>query len=124
MAIDGPTFIATEGWDWIPGIRDRDTGLWQGVDLLQTGDLQLRDAHVVTHLPLPRTDVADIFISVPVENHRATPIEGTVTAAFEGVTVTKSMTFAPGPSEVKLGPRACGGPTAMVRPIYTRCIST
>ena len=105
MAIDGPTFIATEGWDWIPGIRDRNTGLWQGVDLLQTGDLQLRDAHVVTHLPLPRTDTADIFISVPVENHRATPVEGTVTATFEGVTVTKSMTFAPGSSEVRLEPR-------------------
>ena len=26
LAIDGPTFIATEGWDWISGIRDRDTG--------------------------------------------------------------------------------------------------
>ena len=27
LAIDGPTFVATEGWDWIPGIRDRNTGL-------------------------------------------------------------------------------------------------
>ena len=105
MAIDGPTFIATEGWDWIPGIRDRNTGLWQGVDLLQTGDLQFGDPHVVTHLPLPRTDVADVFISVPVENHRTTPVEGTVTATFEGVTVTKSMRFAPGSSEVSLEPR-------------------
>ncbi len=105
MAIDGPTFIATEGWDWIPGIRDRNTGLWQGVDLLQTGDLQLRDAHVVTHLPLPRTDTADVFITVPVENHRATPVEGAVTATFEGVSVTKSITFAPGATEVKLEPR-------------------
>jgi hypothetical protein len=105
MAIDGPTFIATEGWDWIPGIRDRNTGLWQGVDLLQTADLQLRDAHVITHLPLPRTDVADIYLSIPVENRRATPVEGTVTATFEGVTVSKSLTFAPGSSEVRLEPR-------------------
>jgi len=22
-----PTFVATEGWDWIPAIRDRDTGI-------------------------------------------------------------------------------------------------
>ncbi|WP_295525752.1 LamG-like jellyroll fold domain-containing protein [Novosphingobium sp. Chol11] len=27
LAIDGPTFVASEGWDWIPGIRDRNTGL-------------------------------------------------------------------------------------------------
>jgi glycosyl hydrolase family 2/Ig-like domain-containing protein/concanavalin A-like lectin/glucanase superfamily protein len=104
MAIDGPTFIATEGWDWIPGIRDRNTGLWQGVDLLQTGDLQLRDAHVVTHLPLPRTDTADILITVPVENHGLAPVDGTVTATFEGVSVSKRMSFAPGATEVKLEP--------------------
>ena len=27
MAIDGPTFADTEGWDWIPAIRDRDMGI-------------------------------------------------------------------------------------------------
>ena len=105
MAIDGPTFIATEGWDWIPGIRDRNTGLWQGVNMLQTGDLQLGDAHVVTHLPLPRTNTADISIVVPVENHGTAPVEGVVSAAFEDVSVAKKMTFAPGVTEVKLEPR-------------------
>src|SRR5271156_6629014 len=28
-AIDGPTFLSTIGWDWLPAIRDRDTGIWQ-----------------------------------------------------------------------------------------------
>ena len=28
MCLDGPTFVDTEGWDWIPAIRDRDTGIW------------------------------------------------------------------------------------------------
>ena len=49
LALDGPTFIATEGWDWIPGIRDRNTGLWQDVQLRATGALRLLDPHVVTH---------------------------------------------------------------------------
>ena len=31
LCLDGPTFICSEGWDWIPGIRDRCTGLWQDV---------------------------------------------------------------------------------------------
>lgn len=26
-SLDGPTFIASVGWDWIPGIRDRNTGI-------------------------------------------------------------------------------------------------
>ena len=33
MLFDGPTFFSTEGWDWIPGIRDRCTGIWQDVVL-------------------------------------------------------------------------------------------
>ncbi|WP_372588288.1 hypothetical protein [Acidovorax sp. BLS4] len=27
QALDGPTFIASEGWDWIPAVRDRNAGL-------------------------------------------------------------------------------------------------
>jgi hypothetical protein len=105
LAIDGPTFVASEGWDWIPGIRDRNTGLWQPVELRATGNLKLLDTHVVTTLPLPRTDRADIAITVPVENTSATPVQGSVEAQFEGVTVRKSATLAPGRSEVTLEPR-------------------
>ena len=36
MCLDGPTFVATEGWDWIPAIRDRDTGIWQPVTITAT----------------------------------------------------------------------------------------
>jgi hypothetical protein len=32
-AVDGPTFLSTIGWDWIPAIRDRDTGIWDKVFL-------------------------------------------------------------------------------------------
>ena len=35
-AIDGPTFLCALGWDWIPAIRDRDTGIWQKVFLSAT----------------------------------------------------------------------------------------
>jgi beta-mannosidase len=26
-ALDGPTFLSTIGWDWLPAVRDRDTGI-------------------------------------------------------------------------------------------------
>ncbi len=41
--LDGPTFCATEGWDWIPGIRDRNTGIWQDVTLTATGSVDVGD---------------------------------------------------------------------------------
>ena len=104
LAIDGPTFVASEGWDWIPAIRDRNTGLWQGVELEATGALKILDPHIVTRLPLPRTDSAQVAIEVGVETHRDTPAAAVIEARFEGVTVRKSVTLAPGASKVELTP--------------------
>lgn len=104
LAIDGPTFVASEGWDWIPGIRDRNTGLWQPVELRATGRVKLLDTHVVTTLPIPRTDRADITITIPVENTSATPVPVTVEAQLAGIAVKKSAIVPSGRSEVKLEP--------------------
>jgi Exo-beta-D-glucosaminidase Ig-fold domain/Glycosyl hydrolases family 2, sugar binding domain/Glycosyl hydrolases family 2/Concanavalin A-like lectin/glucanases superfamily/Glycosyl hydrolases family 2, TIM barrel domain len=105
LAIDGPTFIASEGWDWIPGIRDRNTGIWQDVELNATGKLLLLDPHVVTRLPLPRTDSADVTITVGIENDRASPVNATVSARFDNVVIRKMLMLAPGKSEVTLDRR-------------------
>jgi hypothetical protein len=48
MCLHGPTFVATEGWDWIPSIRDCDTGIWQDVTLTDTGRIKIEDPQVVT----------------------------------------------------------------------------
>lgn len=104
LAIDGPTFVATEGWDWIPGIRDRNTGLWQGVTLEATGPVRLGDPHVVTDLPLPRTDSADITITVPLTNPGTTPVPLTVTAKIGETTLTRTVTAAPGETAVTFSP--------------------
>ena len=68
LSKDGPTFICTQGWDWIPGIRDRDMGIWQKVTLSSTGPVVLQDPYVVSHVPLPRTDSADVFIEATLKN--------------------------------------------------------
>jgi hypothetical protein len=104
LAIDGPTFVATEGWDWIPGIRDRDTGLWQDVELAATGPVRLGDAQVITNLPLPRIDSADITIAVPLHNDSAQAQTVTVTASFDDVRVSRQITAPPGESEARFTP--------------------
>ncbi|WP_298193872.1 LamG-like jellyroll fold domain-containing protein [Novosphingobium sp.] len=105
LAIDGPTFVATEGWDWIPGIRDRNTGLWQGVTLEATGPIRLGDPHVVTDLPLPRTDSADVTITVPVLNPGTAQVSLTVTAKIGEITLTRTVTAAPGETTVTFSPQ-------------------
>ena len=67
-AIDGPTFLSTLGWDWLPGIPDRDTGIWQKVYLSASGPVLVKDPYVTTDLPLPKTDSADLTVQATVEN--------------------------------------------------------
>ncbi len=109
MLMDGPTFVDTEGWDWIPAERDRDSGIWQQVMLRETGAVKLGDARIVTELPLPQTDSANVTIDVPVENTGSVPVQATVRASFEGgVAIAKEATVAPGRSIVQLTPGEFG----------------
>ena len=104
MCLDGPTFVATEGWDWIPAIRDRDTGIWQPVTLKATSVLRIGDAQVVTTLPLPDTSRADVEIAVPLENLSNSPVTGILKASLGDILVTKQVTVEPGKSLVMLTP--------------------
>lgn len=106
MLLDGPTFVDTEGWDWIPSIRDRDAGIWQNVTLKETDAVKLGDPQVITLLPLPKIDEANVTINVPVVNVGDAPEKATLHASFEGgVTVTKEVTVAPGASTIALTPK-------------------
>jgi beta-mannosidase len=85
MSHDGPTFVAAQGWDWMPAIRDRNTGIWQRVTLSATGPVVLRDPYVTTSLSLPRTDRADVSIEVNVANVSTDAVSGTVAGTLGDV---------------------------------------
>jgi len=104
MCLDGPTFVATEGWDWIPAIRDRDSGIWQPVTLKATSFVKIGDPQVTSALPFPDTSYAAIEISVPLENTSSTTVTGTLSASFGDVVVTKEVRAVTGESEIKLTP--------------------
>ena len=104
LAIDGPTFIASEGWDWIPAVRDRNTGIWQDVELHVEGALRLLDTQVISTLPLPRTDSADLDIRIPVANDGDRPLHGILRAAIGPVRVQLARDFPPGVTDVRLTP--------------------
>ncbi len=69
LTLDGPTFIASEGWDWVPGIRDRNIGIWQDIRLKTTGPVTIVDPQVITDLPLPDTTRAKISIRTEIFNN-------------------------------------------------------
>ena len=102
MELDGPTFLATEGWDWIPAIRDRDSGIWQPVTLTVSRQLTIGDTQVLTTFEHHDLTHAAVEISVPVKNLSDQPVEAVVEATIESVHVSKRVTVAPGTSVVKL----------------------
>ncbi len=102
LCLDGPTFVASEGWDWIPAVRDRETGIWQPVLLRATSAVKIGDAQVVSTLPLPDTSRADVQIEVPLENLSDRTIHGTLKAAFERVSLAKEVSLPPGQTTVNL----------------------
>ena len=94
-AIDGPTFLSTIGWDWIPAIRDRDTGFWQKVFLSATGPVLVKDPLITTDLPLPRTDSSDVVIQATVENVTDKPQKAIVQGTIENITFQQPVELAP-----------------------------
>lgn len=102
LSLDGPTFIASMGWDWIPGIRDRNMGIWQDVRLKATSDVQIGDPLVITDLPLPDTTKAFISIRVPLINKTNQPVKGNLVAEFEGVKINADYSLAAGEEKTLL----------------------
>lgn len=99
-AIDGPTFLSTIGWDWIPAIRDRDTGIWQKVFISATGPVVIKDPLVTTDLPLPKVDTADIAVQARVENVTDQAQKGILKGNFGGATFQQTVEIAPRSSQV------------------------
>ncbi|MEO6829874.1 MAG: glycoside hydrolase family 2, partial [Acidobacteriaceae bacterium] len=85
LGIDSPTYHASNGWDWIPTIRGRNTGIWGDVYLAVTGVVTIEDPCVTTTLPLPDTSHADVSVEFDLVNHRAKPTAGILRGRFGNV---------------------------------------
>ena len=96
LCLDGPTFECSEGWDWIPPMRDRDSGIWQDVILRATGPVTIEDPQVITRLPLPDISRADVTVQTDMRNLSDTVQQGTLEGSFEGVKFEQPVTLQPG----------------------------
>lgn len=83
-ALDGPTFLSTIGWDWLPAIRDRDTGIWLPVTMDATGPVIVKDPFVTSNLSESH-DMAELRLSATLQNLTAKPVSGTLTGVIQPV---------------------------------------
>jgi hypothetical protein len=93
LGADNPTYHASVGWDWIPTIRGRNTGIIGNVYLTTSGAVTLWSPFVTTSVALPDVSPADVSIEVDLLNHRTTPVSGTVRARFGTVEVAQKVTL-------------------------------
>ena len=97
MNRNSPTYLASSGWDWMPAVRDRVSGIWNHVRLRSTGHAVIGDPRVDTVLPgLPDTGSAEVTIVVPVRNADSADRRVSVSASFDDVRVSRTVTVAAG----------------------------
>ncbi|MEJ5368308.1 MAG: discoidin domain-containing protein [Bryobacteraceae bacterium] len=81
LGADNPTFHASIGWDWIPTIRGRNTGIWNRVWLRSTGPVTLSDPLVTSRVSADRA-AADVRLEFLLENRSRRAVSGTLRGAF------------------------------------------
>jgi hypothetical protein len=107
LGADNPTFHASIGWDWMPAVRGRDTGIWASVYLTASGPVTIEDPLVSTTLPLPDISRADVGIDLTLRNHESRPVAGKLRVRFGEVAFEMPVTVAASSAKaVKLDPAA------------------
>ncbi len=105
LGADNPTYHASIGWDWIPTIRGRNTGIWGDVFVTVTNAVTIEDPFVSTALPLPDISSADITIEADVVNHQSHPFNGILRGRLGDVRFEQRVTLAGMErNKIKFGP--------------------
>lgn len=105
LGADNPTFHASIGWDWIPTIRGRNTGIWNDVWVTASGGVTVEDPFVQTKLPLPDTSSAEVTIEARLRNHEQRTVSGVLRGRFGDVPFAQEVSLEAGAeSVVRLDP--------------------
>ena len=83
------TMQFTAGWDWICPIRDRNTGIWDKINIEVTGSVDIRNPFIEIRVPGKRSpgknqEPAYLKPSVELKNTSSHTVKGTLTMELEG----------------------------------------
>ncbi|MGB9455171.1 MAG: discoidin domain-containing protein [Bryobacteraceae bacterium] len=107
LGADNPTMHASIGWDWIPTIRGRDTGIWGDVYLTSTGAVSIENPQADTISISTDGSSAEVALEATLTNHSALPVSGKLSGRFGDAAFEQAVNIAPRASKtVKLDPAA------------------
>ncbi|MBM7130665.1 glycoside hydrolase family 2 [Dyella mobilis] len=89
------------GWvDWNPTPPDNNMGPWRGVDIVQTGPVELSFPQVVSTLSLPDLSRATLAVNVEAKNLDTVAHDATIAGTVAGVPLQQTVHLAPGQTQV------------------------
>ena len=96
-----PRMSLSIGWvDWNPTPPDNNMGPWRGVDIVQTGPVELSFPQVLSTLSLPDLARAELTVKVTARNLDTVAHDATVTGTAAGVSLQQTVRLAPGQTQV------------------------
>ena len=96
LGADNPTFHSSIGWDWIPTIRGRNTGIWNSINLVTTTAVVVTDPAITSVLPLPDTTWAHVTVAATVTSYAKEPVSGVLHCRFGEVAVEQKVSLVEG----------------------------
>jgi hypothetical protein len=101
---DGPTFLCSEGWDWMPAVRDRNIGIWRKVSLRLSGPFRLEDPRI--RVRVPSLQEARLQIELEILNDDGRDLDAEVRIRFGVLSVRRKVRVpAGGRARYRLDPR-------------------
>lgn len=95
LGLDGPTSLASAGWNWLPIIKGRNNGIWNSVNIRAGGNVSIEDPWVASMLPLPDTTQADLTINTELKNHTSEELKGNLVAEFDNIRIELPVILLP-----------------------------
>lgn len=82
LGLDGPTSLASAGWNWLPIIPGRNNGIWNNVNLNVRQAVSIEDSWFSSTLELPDTTKAALTFRTTLKNHSSIKQVGDLSIAF------------------------------------------
>lgn len=96
---DSPAFLAASGWNWLPIVRGRNTGIWNDVTLTECGNVSIHDSWINSRLALPDTTRAVLTVKTTLKNHSVSEVNGELRVSFAGKSISLPVQIKAGQSK-------------------------
>jgi mannosylglycoprotein endo-beta-mannosidase len=97
---DGPTFVCSSGWDWLPTIPDRETGIWRPVSLFTTGPVRVEEGLRIRALLSKDLSEVDLRLEVSLLNSSSVEHNGKITGEIGTILFSHDVSLKAGERKV------------------------